>query len=144
MLFWKFHSGDVKLYSVPSIMISTWKHFKTVHFKIMFFENSKHMGFWNISWTHSPPSPRKLFLWKKMLLYVEQEPFVLQWCYRYVYHNFYFPPWKLCVRAVTCSHHNIAEFHNVWTLHSDMLFTCCSFFFVKCNFRLFFLLYFLH
>lgn len=55
MLFWKFHSGDVKLYSVPSIMISTWKHFKALDFKIMFLEYSEYMGFWNISWTHFPP-----------------------------------------------------------------------------------------
>ena len=40
-------------YSVPSIMISTWKHFKALDFKIMFLENSEHMGFWNTSWTFS-------------------------------------------------------------------------------------------
>lgn len=42
-------------YSVPSIMISTWKHFKALDFKIMFLGYSKHMGFWSISWTHFSP-----------------------------------------------------------------------------------------
>lgn len=50
-------------YSVPFIMISTWKHFKALNFKIMFLENSKHMDVWNISWTHFPP---RKFLWKKI------------------------------------------------------------------------------
>lgn len=125
--FWKFHSGDVKLYSVPSIMISTWKHFKAVCFKIMFLENSKHMGFWNISWTHSPPFPRKLFLWKKMLLYVEQELFVPQWCYRDVYHNFYFSLWKLYVCAATA----LITILSNSTMYEHYILTYCSFFFCK-------------
>jgi hypothetical protein len=55
MLFWEFHCGDVNLYSVLSIMISTRKHFKALDFKIMPLENSMHMGFQNISWTYFCP-----------------------------------------------------------------------------------------
>lgn len=49
---------------VPSIMISTWKHFKALDFKIMFFENSNVYGF--LKYFMDLFSPRKLFLWKKI------------------------------------------------------------------------------
>lgn len=74
MLFWKFHYGDVRLF----LCLPSWfprEHFEALDFKIMFLANSVHLGFWNISWTYSP-RPRN-YSYGKLLLYVEQEPFVL-------------------------------------------------------------------
>lgn len=79
--FWKFHSGDVKLYSVPSILISTRKHFKALGFKIMFLGNSVDVSFWNTSWTYFPLS-RKLFSRKKIAFVCRTRTFLLQWCSR--------------------------------------------------------------
>lgn len=57
--------------------------------------------------------------------------------------TFPFPCESCYVCAATRFHHNIVEFHNVWTLNSDILFILFFFFFVKHNFKPFSLLYFL-
>lgn len=71
LLFWQLHCEDVRLFCA---FLPSWlphEHFEALDFKIMFLANSVHLGFWNISWTYSPPL--RNYSYGKLLLYVEQD-----------------------------------------------------------------------
>lgn len=75
LLFWQLQCEDVRLLCA---FLPSWlphKHFEALDLKIMFLANSVHLGFWNISWTYSPP-PKKLFLWK-IAFVCRAGPFIL-------------------------------------------------------------------
>lgn len=104
------------------------EHFEALDFKIMFLANSVHLGFWNISWTYSP-RPRN-YSYGKLLLYVEQEPFVLSDAIDTSNVTSAIP----CeAPGLRCS--SVSSQHG--PSHSLDIWQALPFYFVKCNFKLF-------
>lgn len=114
MLFWKVRDEDVRLFRafLPSRLPH--EHWEALDFKIMFLANSVHLGFWNISWTYSPP-PKKLFLWK-IAFVCRAGPFVLG-ATMGVSNAI---PCERSLQACAATFSQYCQFQNVWTF--DRLF----------------------
>lgn len=124
MLFWQLHCEAVRLFRA---FLPSWlphEHFEALDFKIMFLANSVHLGFWNISWTYSPP-PKKLFLWK-IAFVCRAGPFVLGDAMSVFNVTFAIPCKQAC--AATLPILSIPKCMDVWQT--------IPFSFVKCNFEL--------